>query len=57
MTKEEYKDRICKNCINLNCKNNICEIHKDTVSCYKCNDYISIFECNKRNCNECKKCK
>ncbi len=57
MTKEEYKDRICKNCINRNCKNNICEIHKDTVSCYKCNDYISIFECNKRNCNECKKCK
>lgn len=57
MTKEEYKDRMCKTCIYKNCNSDICEKHKDNVKIYKCNDYISIFECNKKNCRQCGKCK
>lgn len=56
MTKEEYKDRMCKTCIYKNCNNDICEKHQDNVKIYKCIDYISIFECNKRSCRECGRC-
>lgn len=56
MTKEEYKDRMCHTCIYKNCNSDICEKHKDNVKIYRCKDYISIFECNKKSCRECGKC-
>lgn len=57
MTKEEYKNYLCKHCIRYNCKENICEIKKDTYKVYKCTEYVSIFMCNRRKCRECGKCK
>ena len=56
MTKKEYKQIICKSCINYNCKENICELNKDTYKVYKCTDYVSFFKCNKKNCRACRKC-
>ncbi len=55
MTKEEYKERMCKYCINYNCKDNICEISKDTYKVYRCTEYVSIFMCNKKQCKIIKK--
>lgn len=52
MTKDEYKSIICQHCINYNCKENICEIKKDTYKVYKCTEYVSIFiNNNKREAN------
>ena len=52
MTKEEYKNKLCKHCIRYNCKENICEIKKDTYKVYKCTEYVSIFiNNNKREAN------
>lgn len=56
MTKEEYKNCLCKHCINYNCKENICELNKDTYKIYKCINYVSIFICNQNNCRKCGKC-
>lgn len=56
MTKEEYRNYLCKHCIRYNCKKNICELDKDTYKVYKCTEYVSIFMCNKRNCRECGRC-
>ena len=57
MTKDEYKIIICQHCINYNCKENICEIKKDTYKVYKCTEYVSVFVCNSKKCRECGKCK
>nr|DAM73463.1 MAG TPA: hypothetical protein [Caudoviricetes sp.] len=56
MTKEEYRNYLCKHCIRYNCKENICELDKDTYKVYKCTEYVSIFMCNKTNCRKCNKC-
>jgi len=56
MTKEEYKNKICNSCIYKNCNSDICEVKKDDVIVYRCNNYVSIFECSKRSCKKCGKC-
>lgn len=56
MLKKEYKEIICKNCIKYNCKENICEKQIDTCKVYKCTEYVSIFNCNKKKCKNCGKC-
>lgn len=38
---KEYKSRMCPNCINKECKNNIVTVVKGAITITKCNDYIA----------------
>lgn len=55
MTKEEYKNKICRHCINegINCLK-LEEIVKDNLVISRCANYRHIFSCGQTNCNECK---
>ena len=59
MTKEKYKEKMCKNCINYcaNCKDEeiIEEIIDDTVVTV-CKNYHNFAECIRKNCNSCGRC-
>lgn len=55
MTKGEYQSYLCKHCIRHNCKENICELKRDTYKVYKCTEYVSLFACNKKGCKKCGK--
>lgn len=59
MTKEKYKEKMCKNCINCcaECKDEdiVEETIEDTVVTV-CKNYHNLAECIKKNCNSCGKC-
>lgn len=45
---KEYKSRICPNCINELCSNNIVTIIKGTTTITKCKDYVTKKTDNKK---------
>lgn len=57
MTKEKYKEKMCKNCIHYDkkCSEQIdCCAENDVIKTW-CDNYINIFECAQKHCNECNK--
>lgn len=58
MTKEEYKKKMCSNCIhnNTKCKGKI-NFKKGEFEKIWCENYINVFECAKKQCNKCNKYK
>ena len=45
---KEYKSRMCPNCINEVCRNNIVTVVKGAITITKCNDYIARKTDNKK---------
>lgn len=59
MTKEEYRQIICRQCVNYDkeCKEDICMKFFENYTNTKCNNYHLWTECISKNCNKCRKCK
>lgn len=45
---KEYKSRMCPNCVNEVCRNNIVTVIKGAITITKCNDYIARKTDNKK---------